>query len=527
MGLHSCAGAQVIEATRLLAFAFASADLLFEVDRSGTVAFIAGAAGSFSKEPNLVGRTAAELFAAQDVERFQNLVRSLRPGERAGPMPITLTTGGEATLAMCFLPQNERISCTLVRPSERSAISVGGLDKETGLPGPTEFLATAMQNVGSSNTVALVDVPNLNEVREQLSPEVAAAVMHAIGDNLKSMNALIAARLSKTSFGVVAADELTAKSLVGRIRAPAALHSTTPLKIEQTVVSLKDHNLTKEQIGLALRYVINSFVEGHFKAAPASNLADLFEEMMIETVTRARDLYTTIAEGAFQLVFEPIVELKTGIRSHYEVLTRFNPDESPAETIQFAEQLALANSFDLALISKAFGILDRDSAIIASVAVNVSGRSIADPAAFAMLAGLLSKKRNLARRVLVEITETSEMKDLPAANEAIQSLRKMGFRVGIDDFGAGAATVDYLHNLHVDFVKVDGGLIKRLGQSEDETTLLKAVLRSCAEMKVDTIAEWIDTHDKFKRCAEMGFRFGQGRYFGSALKELPKVARAH
>jgi EAL domain-containing protein (putative c-di-GMP-specific phosphodiesterase class I) len=119
------------------------------------------------------------------------------------------------------------------------------------------------------------------------------------------------------------------------------------------------------------------------------------------------------------------------------------------------------------------------------------------------------------------------MTDLRAANEAIQLLRKMGFRVGIDDFGAGAATVDYLRNLQVDFVKVDGGLIQRLGQSEKETALLKGVIQSCTEMGVETIAEWIDTHDKFKRCSEMGFRLGQGRFFGNALKELPRVARAH
>jgi EAL domain-containing protein (putative c-di-GMP-specific phosphodiesterase class I) len=100
----------------------------------------------------------------------------------------------------------------------------------------------------------------------------------------------------------------------------------------------------------------------------------------------------------------------------------------------------------------------------------------------------------------------------------------MGYRVGIDDFGSGAASLQYLHAFAVDFVKVDGGLIQRLGQSPREDALLKSVLSTCRELGIETIAEWIDSQEKLKRCRDIGFQFGQGRLFGESLPGLPKVA---
>jgi EAL domain-containing protein (putative c-di-GMP-specific phosphodiesterase class I) len=160
-----------------------------------------------------------------------------------------------------------------------------------------------------------------------------------------------------------------------------------------------------------------------------------------------------------------------------------------------------------------------------SIAINLSGRSISNPASFLKLSALLSRNRALAKRVLIEITETVELPDLTAADAAIQLLRNMGYRLGIDDFGSGAASLQYLHGLSVDFVKLDGKLIARLGNSQREDALVRSVLASCGELKVDTIAEWIDTPQKLKRCTEMGVRFGQGRQFGPPLLALPASAK--
>jgi EAL domain-containing protein (putative c-di-GMP-specific phosphodiesterase class I) len=338
------------------------------------------------------------------------------------------------------------------------------------------------------------------------------------------MGAVIAARLSETRFGVVTDDPTAARTLADKIQSAVRDQGFGTLALEQALVSLKGRGLSDEQNVLALRYVIGRFIEGKINPAAGADLAAHFDKMMEETVARAQAFNATVADGAFSLAFEPIVDLKTSITKHYEALSRFQPGHSPAETISFAEEMGLIDPFDLAVALKGFGILESDPAITASIAINISGRSIANPASFGLLAGVLSKKRALAKRVLIEITESAEMPDLSAAAKAIQMLREMGYRVGIDDFGSGAASLHYLHAFAVDFVKVDGGLIGRLGQSPREDALLKSVLSSCRELGIETIAEWIDSPEKLQRCRDMGFQFGQGRFFGGSLSELPKAA---
>ena len=515
----------MIEPIRLLAFAFAGADLLFEIDRDGTILFATGATSGFSGSADMVGKPATELFRQSERYRFTIITRGLTPGERAGPLPVTLASGETATLSMCYLPPNAHISCTLVKLGKRGTLTMGGTDSETGLADRKTFLSAASQSAGGEGAIALVNVPDLSDVYAKLSPEAAATLMEEIGASVRAMDAVIAGRLSKTSFGVLTDKPASAKDLAARIQDPARAHGVAALKTEEVLLSLKDRDLNREQITLALRHVISRFADGKLQAAPGTDLTQVFEQLMNETIVRAQGFCATVADGAFDLAFEPIVELKSLVTAHYEALTRFQPGQSPADTIRFAEDLGLADFFDLALAVKFFDLLERDPAVIASIAINVSGRSIANPSSFAMLEGLLRRHRVFAKRVLIEITETVEMSDLKAADKAIQALRKMGYRVGIDDFGAGAATQHYLDALAVDFIKVDGSLINKIGKSESDDAYLRSVIRRCAERRIETIAEWIDSAEKLKRCIAMGFRLGQGRHFGATLTSLPRVTR--
>jgi EAL domain-containing protein (putative c-di-GMP-specific phosphodiesterase class I) len=215
------------------------------------------------------------------------------------------------------------------------------------------------------------------------------------------------------------------------------------------------------------------------------------------------------------------VKLATREISHYEALARFAQNQNTAETIQFAEALGIADAFDAAAAIKVMSAIEREGAHGASIALNLSGHTLSTPSSFALIAGFLAKKRGLAKRVLVEVTETAEISDLEAANKAIQSLRDLGYRVGLDDFGAGAASFQYLHAFTVDFVKIDGSLVKDIGKSVRDDALLKSILKLCGELKIETIAEYIADREIFQRARDMGFDLGQGAFFGAPMTDLP------
>ena len=116
---------------------------------------------------------------------------------------------------------------------------------------------------------------------------------------------------------------------------------------------------------------------------------------------------------------------------------------------------------------------------------------------------------------MIEITETATIQDLSAAGMAVAALRAMGYRVGLDDFGAGAASINYLHAFPVDFVKFDGAMIAKIGQSKRDDALLAGMAKLCGELGVVTIAEWIENEAMAKQALALGFDDGQGKFLGA------------
>ena len=355
----------------------------------------------------------------------------------------------------------------------------------------------------------------------QLSPGGADALMQSIGDSLQKAGASSTGRISDTSFGALAPATRGNLDLAGKLAAVLSAGGLTPPKISETRIGLHGAGLSPEQRMLSLRYVIDRFAEKG-KLDAKGDISDAFAGMMDETQARLAEMTRTVGEGAFEIAYQPISDLATGKVSHYEALARFTGPEGTGETVKFIEALGIANVFDLAVANKVLGLIEQNGQ--AHIAFNVSGATIASPASFGMLAAILAKRRKLAPRTLIEITETAAIADLESAGKAIQALRAMGYRVGLDDFGAGAASVNYLHAFQVDFVKFDGAMIQKIGSSKRDDALLAGLAKLCGEMGVTTIAEWIESEAMAKAAHAMGFHHGQGKWLGAPMLEIPAAA---
>ena len=505
--------------TRLLAFAFTNADFLFEIDQQGIIQFAAGAAHDLVKESGdaLLGRPAGKLFKPSEATRFTTFTKALKEGERAGPYKLLLATGLEANLAMFRLPDNgANISCTLARPGAHGPKT--RTDPKTGLVQRDEFLAAA-EKAGAHDSLTLVNVPGLPDLCAQLSSDGADALLQRIGQSLQSCGAIATGRVSETGFGAVAPSTRGNLDLARKIADAIAAGGIAPPKVAQTRLALQGTGLSQEQRILSLRYVIGRFAEkGRFEAGDG-DISAAFASMVEETQVRLADMSRMVGEGAFEVAYQPIADLATGKVSHYEALARFKGPQGTGETVKFIEAMGIANCLDLAVANKVLDLIDQHSQ--AHIAFNISGETIGSPAGFGMLAAILAKRRKLAPRALIEITETAAIADLDAASKAIQALRAMGYRVGLDDFGAGAASVNYLHAFQVDFVKFDGALIQKIGTSRRDDALLAGLAKLCSELGATTIAEWIETRDMADAARRLGFQYGQGKWLGVPLLEIP------
>jgi EAL domain-containing protein (putative c-di-GMP-specific phosphodiesterase class I) len=506
---------------RLLGFAFANADLLFEINPTGTVLFAAGATTELAHKPahTFVGSPATTLFSKASSENFSQLCRTLGKGERSGPHELTMATGSRAHLALFRLPDNApNISCTLLR---KSPSAMPGLDSETGVQSLEAFLASAA-NTDSSQTLSLLDISNLREIGSKLSGDAARALFKRIGDSLKASGASAAGRLSETTFGTLSDANLDDLQLANRLAGAFRDSNVIPPAMNEFRMALRGDGLSEEQRILAMRYVLDQFSSGQKPIAAGDDIGAAFSAMIEKTQMRLADMTRTLGDGAFQIAYQPIRDLVSGKISHYEALARFDKPEGTGETVKFIEALGVADAFDLAVANKVMSLIEQRPDV--QIAFNISGATLASAPSFGVLAGMLARRRKLAPRTLIEITETVGLTDLEAAGKAIGALREMGYRVGLDDFGAGAASVNYLQAFQVDFVKFDGGMIMKMGKSPREDALLTGLAKLCDDLKVTTIAEWIEDEAMANAARALGFHHGQGKWLGAPTIDIPSPA---
>lgn len=507
---------------RLLGFAFANADVLFEIDGEGRVTFATGAASELlrDKPEAFIGRPSKSLFLPAEGERFSNYTASLAEGSRGGPFSLRLVGGIAASVAMFRLPQmQDRIFCTLARTGTQTPSAVGGKDAKTGLSNRSGFIAALADMAAENDTLTLLRVPGLSDMCARIGDQESAKLLRNIGVAILDLKAKAAGRLADSSFGVIDGTLRSKAELSERVRKALAEGGVPSLPIEETLLSLKTQGLTADQRILAIRYVIEQFgTNGKTSDAPA-DVAIAFHQLMGDTQSRLQALTSTVADGTFDLAYQPIKDLKSLTPSHYEALARLPKIGETASTVKFAEALGVADAFDLAVAHKVLSQVETLPGET-KIAFNLSGQTLSSPASFGLLSALLASKCALSPRVLIEITETAEIADLKQADQAVASLRQMGYRVGLDDFGAGAASLNYLHSLNVDFVKFDGALVKRIGSSKRDDTLLAGLLKLCRELSVQTVAECIETGDILEKAKALGFDLGQGRHLGEPSKTI-------
>lgn len=299
----------------------------------------------------------------------------------------------------------------------------------------------------------------------------------------------------------------------GHCRFKAAANSATLLAQRLEEARLAKRRKPEPEAGArsarVLRYSLDRYLEAGAQGA-GEGLGGHVRRAVAE---RAR-FEAMVAAGAFELAYQPVVSLRDGRLHHFEALARFEPGASPAGAIRFAEELDLILGFDLAAAARVVGALQAEPH--ARIAVNVSALSLMTPAflkAFGAIAGLSA----VCGRLMVEVTETQGLGDLERADAVIGALRRLGCEVCLDDFGAGAATLEYLRRLDVDYVKIDGRYVEEAEANPRDALILKHLAALCRDLSVRTIAEKVETGGTAALLRGLGVDFAQGFAYSRPL----------
>lgn len=515
---------------RLLGLVFAGSDLVLEVDASGKITFALGAAEGLTgrSDRTLVGTPWTSLVSDLDAEMLDLLLAGLKPGERMGPMRVILAgpdgargerqearpSGRQANLSLFRMPElGARVSCALSLGG-REAIEVkrapDGLVEAESFPAAANALIADAERAGVAVRLDLVEMTGLQDSMAALDPEEARRARRRL-----------AAMLRAESYAGVGASEVT-KDRFALVRPAAApgdrlnqrLQAARPPEVEPLVAELAlEAGAASSLNAKAVRYALDRFIEEG--AAAASQGFSATVGQMVRETTRFQSM---LAAGAFQLAYQPVVGLADRSLHHFEALARFDGDGSPGETIRLAEALEMIVDFDLAVARNVAKVLSAGPPDL-KVAVNVSAISLMTPRFIAALLEATLAQPRLRPRLLIEITETSRLDNLAMADRVIDELRSAGHVVCLDDFGSGAASLDYMRQLTVDFVKIDGRFLQTLTANSREALLLKHIAALCRDIKVATIAEMIETEEAAQLAQSLGVGLGQGWAFGKPTPE--------
>ena len=142
--------------------------------------------------------------------------------------------------------------------------------------------------------------------------------------------------------------------------------------------------------------------------------------------------------------------------------------------------------------------------------VNLSGASLNDDSFLDFLRDQIAEHKIAPRAVCFEITETVAVNNLQRISGFIQEFKTLGFRFALDDFGSGMSSFTYLKSLAVDFLKIDGSLIREITRSKVDLCMVEAIHRIAQEMGIATIAEYVENDEILEKLVALGINYAQG-----------------
>jgi diguanylate cyclase (GGDEF)-like protein len=247
-----------------------------------------------------------------------------------------------------------------------------------------------------------------------------------------------------------------------------------------------------------------------------------------------KDLEQAVATDRFVLRAQPIVQtaINTGemVELHYELLLGLSNEDgtlsSPEEFILSAERYGFMTLVDRWVIREAFSwisqLMDAQK-VIPSLSINLSGTSVTDDSFMDYLFEQISEFGVGTSRICFEITETGTISNLVKAADFVRAFRNIGCKFSIDDFGTGLASHNYLRELPVDYVKIDGSFITGIHKNRNDYAIARSINDLAHFLGQETIAESVENDAIIAKLREIGVDYLQGWGVGRP-KVLAEVA---
>ena len=425
---------------------------------------------------------------------------------------------------------------------EISLVTKRHFDQTTGALTRADFcnaLADAIKTTAKDSrglVVMLIAIDDLSQLNKKYGYQVGDEVIAAIVRRLRGVSRRrdILGRYATNKIGLVLAPslaehmEFVASRLASGIRSTPIETSAGPISVSVHIGGVavpKDAKTAIEALH-ACEEALNDVKDRidtpfqAFSSNPKTNIQRSSNRESTDTVLSA------LNERRIRLAYQPIVNSATGEIAMYESLVRMVTHDGEwlgaGHIVPVAERLGFLHLIDHRVTELALESLRADPNI--TLTVNVGVDTALHPDWMAAFRAQLALDASVARRLIVEITETSLIEDINAARNLIGAIKDCGARVAIDDFGAGHTSFRNMRLLPIDILKIDGTFIKNLARSEDDRFFVQTLLQLARHLGIETVAEWVQDEETAQLLTSWRVEYLQGDFLGAASDGLPLKA---
>ncbi len=237
------------------------------------------------------------------------------------------------------------------------------------------------------------------------------------------------------------------------------------------------------------------------------------------------DLRHALERREFLLHYQPIVEIETGIVRGFEALLRWQHPErgfiAPEDFIPVAEETGLIVPIGAWVLDEACRQLKQWQEQFPPpslyVSVNLSGKQFAKSDFISQVRNVLHETGIDPRSLKLEITESMMMENVELAIGMLNHLRTLGIELSIDDFGTGYSSLSYLHRFPISSLKIDRSFVSRMTGNNENAEIVRTIIVLAQNLKMDVVAEGIETKSQLSQLKELKCEYGQGHIFSKAV----------
>ncbi len=443
-----------------------------------------------------------------------------------------------------------KATCDAKDAAEKRAYELTNNDFTTGLFNRRHLMERlATLDAGKTDaTLILLDLDHFKKVNDIYGHAAGDTMLREVAARIRSVSPETACctRLGGDEFAILLTGKSARSENVTRMAEILLAALKRPYDLEATTA------MTSVSIGLATAHGHDSHPESlmrradiaMYKAKRQGRDCAIWFDMAMEKELNQRnrleaEMRESLSAGNFVPYFQPLMNLGSGEIKGFEVLARWkHPSRGmiePLEFIAIAEASGLISDLSLSVMRQALRIARHWPAEM-TIAVNVSPIQFKDPLLDQRIIKVLAETGFPAKRLELELTESTLLEDRDQALKTVESLKNQGVRISLDDFGTGYASLSQLQSLPFDRIKIDKSFVATLLDDPQSNAIVHAIASLGKSLNLPITAEGVEDANIQNLLYELGCADAQGWLFGKALpaeetqklvtEQIERLARA-